>query len=48
MIAASKRALDARKDFLKPTLDLAFEIFTRGIVRKTINFGYSGRRDVSR
>lgn len=27
----SKRSLDPRKDFLKPTLELAFEIFWRGI-----------------
>ena len=33
----SKRALDPRKDFLKPTLDMAFEIFARGIVRKNID-----------
>jgi AcrR family transcriptional regulator len=30
----SKRALDPRKDFLKPTLDVAFEIFGRGIVMR--------------
>lgn len=29
----SKRVLDPRKDFLRPTLDTAFEIFGRGIVR---------------
>jgi AcrR family transcriptional regulator len=29
----SKRALDPRKDFLKPTLDMAFEIFERGIAK---------------
>jgi hypothetical protein len=28
---ASKNILDKRKDFLKPTLDLGFEIFRRGI-----------------
>ncbi len=28
---ASKRIIDSRKDYLKPTLDLAFEIFQRGI-----------------
>jgi AcrR family transcriptional regulator len=27
----SKRSLDPRKDFLKPTMDVAFEIFARGI-----------------
>jgi hypothetical protein len=27
----SKRSLDARKDFLKPTLEIAFEIFGRGV-----------------
>jgi hypothetical protein len=27
----SKRALNSRKDFLKPTLDMAFEIIGRGI-----------------
>jgi AcrR family transcriptional regulator len=27
----SKRALNDRKDFLRPTLDVAFEIFSRGI-----------------
>jgi AcrR family transcriptional regulator len=32
----SKRALDPRKDFLKPTLDLAFEIFGRGIARRNV------------
>lgn len=26
----SKRALDPKKDFLQPTLDLAFELFSRG------------------
>jgi AcrR family transcriptional regulator len=30
----SKRALDPRKDFLKPTLDMAFEIIGRGITRR--------------
>ncbi len=30
---ASKRIIDDSKDYLKPTLDLAFEIFQRGIVR---------------
>jgi AcrR family transcriptional regulator len=30
----SKRALDPRKDFLKPTLDMAFEIIGRGIIRR--------------
>jgi hypothetical protein len=30
----SKRALDPRKDFLKPTLDMAFEIFRRGIAKR--------------
>lgn len=29
----SKRTLDPRKDFLRPTLDTAFEIFGRGITR---------------
>jgi AcrR family transcriptional regulator len=29
----SKRALDPRKDFLKATLDVAFDIFGRGIAR---------------
>ena len=29
----SKRALDPRKDFLMPTLDMAFEIFGRGIAK---------------
>jgi hypothetical protein len=27
----SKRSLDTRKDFLKPTLEIAFEIFGRGV-----------------
>lgn len=31
----SKRALDQHKDFLKPTLDLAFAVFSRGIRRQT-------------
>jgi AcrR family transcriptional regulator len=30
----SKRALNSRKDFLKPTLDMAFEIIGRGITRR--------------
>ncbi len=30
---ASKRIIDDSKDYLKPTLDLAFEIFQRGIAR---------------
>jgi len=30
----SKRALNPRKDFLKPTLDMAFEIIGRGITRR--------------
>ena len=30
----SKRALDPRKDFLMPTLDMAFEIFGRGIAKR--------------
>jgi len=30
----SKRSLDSRKAFLKPTLDVAFEIFGRGIVKR--------------
>ena len=30
----SKRALDPRKDFLKPTLDMAFEIIGHGITRR--------------
>jgi AcrR family transcriptional regulator len=30
----SKRALDPRKDFLKSTLDMAFEIFRRGIAKR--------------
>jgi AcrR family transcriptional regulator len=30
----SKRALDPRKNFLKPTLDMAFEIIGRGIIRR--------------
>ncbi len=30
----SKRKLDSRKDFLKTTLDRAFDIFCRGIIRK--------------
>jgi AcrR family transcriptional regulator len=30
----SKRALDPRKDFLKPTLDVAFEVFGRGIAKR--------------
>jgi AcrR family transcriptional regulator len=30
----SKSALDPRKDFLKSTLDLAFEIFRRGIAKR--------------
>lgn len=31
----SKRALDPRKDFLKPTLDMAFEVFGRGLTQST-------------
>jgi hypothetical protein len=27
----SKRLIDSKKDFLKPTLEIAFEIFNRGI-----------------
>jgi hypothetical protein len=27
----SKRLIDSKKDFLKPTLEIAFEIFSRGI-----------------
>jgi hypothetical protein len=27
----SKRALDPRRDFLQPTLEIAFEIFKRGV-----------------
>jgi hypothetical protein len=27
----SKRSLDTRKDFLKPTMEIAFEIFGRGV-----------------
>ena len=30
----SKRTLDPRKDFLKPTLDMAFEVFGRGLARR--------------
>lgn len=30
----SKRSLDSRKAFLKPTLDVAFDIFGRGIVKR--------------
>ena len=30
----SKRSLDPRKDFLKPTLELAFEVFGRGLVQR--------------
>jgi len=30
----SKRALDPRKDFLMPTLDIAFDIFGRGIAKR--------------
>lgn len=30
----SKRALDPRKDFLMPTLDMAFDIFGRGIAKR--------------
>jgi AcrR family transcriptional regulator len=30
----SKRALNPRKDFLKPTLDMAFEIIAHGITRR--------------
>jgi AcrR family transcriptional regulator len=30
----SKRTLDPRKNFLKPTLDLAFEVFERGLLRR--------------
>jgi AcrR family transcriptional regulator len=30
----SKRSLDPQKQFLKPTLDMAFEIFWRGIVKR--------------
>ena len=30
----SKHALDPRKDFLMPTLDMAFEIFGRGIAKR--------------
>jgi hypothetical protein len=29
----SKRMIDNEKDFLKQTLDVAFEIFSRGITR---------------
>ncbi len=27
----SKRLIDSKKDFLRPTLEIAFEIFSRGI-----------------
>jgi AcrR family transcriptional regulator len=30
----SKRTLDPRKNFLKPTLDLAFEVFRRGLLQR--------------
>ena len=30
----SKRSLDSRKAFLKPTLDVAFEVFGRGIAKR--------------
>jgi AcrR family transcriptional regulator len=33
----SKRSLDPRKNFLKPTLDMAFEIIGRGIARRVEN-----------
>jgi hypothetical protein len=29
----SKRSLDARKNFLKPTLEMAFEVFGRGLMQ---------------
>jgi hypothetical protein len=29
----SKKIINEDKDYLKPTLDLAFEIFSRGIAR---------------
>jgi len=31
----SKRALDPRKSFLKPTLSMAFEVFGRGLAQST-------------
>ena len=31
----SKRTLDPRKNFLKPTLDMAFEVFGRGLAQST-------------
>jgi AcrR family transcriptional regulator len=31
----SKRSLNPQKNFLKPTLDMAFEIFSRGIMKRT-------------
>jgi hypothetical protein len=31
----SKRALDPRKNFLKPTLSTAFEVFGRGLTQST-------------
>jgi AcrR family transcriptional regulator len=37
----SKRSLDSQKDFLKPTLDLAFEVFLRGVVRRIADSGPS-------
>jgi AcrR family transcriptional regulator len=30
----SKRSLDPRKNFLKPTLDMAFEVFGRGLMQR--------------
>lgn len=30
----SKRSLDPRKDFLKPTLDMAFELLGRGLIQR--------------
>jgi AcrR family transcriptional regulator len=37
----SKRSLDPHKEFLKPTLDLAFEVFLRGIVKRIADSGPS-------
>jgi len=37
----SKRSLDPRKDFLKPTLELAFEVFGRGLVQRDAASGAS-------